>query len=79
MFAHMHKISHACTLFGPLRVWKGLVMGGEMTKIVQSWILTNTKRFGFGNAMGWFNNIFGLQKISLVIGLKVKGKMRRNI
>jgi hypothetical protein len=54
-------------------------MGGEMTKIVQSWILTNTKRFGFGNAMGWFNNIFGLQKISLVIGLKVKGKMRRNI
>ncbi len=36
MFVHMHKISHACILFGPLRVWKGLVMGGEMTKIVQS-------------------------------------------
>jgi hypothetical protein len=36
MFGHRHKISHAYTFFGPLRVWKGLVMGGEMTKIVQS-------------------------------------------
>jgi hypothetical protein len=35
MFAHMHKIN-ACTLFGPLRVWKGFMMGGEMTKSVQS-------------------------------------------
>jgi hypothetical protein len=32
MFGHRHKISHVCTLFGPLRVWKALVMGGEMTK-----------------------------------------------
>jgi len=36
MFGHRHKFGHACTFFGPLRVWKGLVMGGEMTKIVQS-------------------------------------------
>jgi hypothetical protein len=60
-------------------MWKGLVMGGEMTKIVQSSISTNTKKFSFGNAMGWFNIIFGLRKINLVIGLKMKAKMRRNI
>jgi hypothetical protein len=29
--------------------------------------------------MGWFNNIFGLKKINLVIGFKVKGKMKINI
>jgi hypothetical protein len=32
MFGHTHKITHVCTLFGPLRMWKGLVIGGEMTK-----------------------------------------------
>jgi hypothetical protein len=32
MFDHRHKIIHACTLFSPLRVWKDLVMGGEMTR-----------------------------------------------
>jgi hypothetical protein len=31
MFGHRHKIIHVCTLIGPLKVWKGLVMGGEMT------------------------------------------------
>jgi hypothetical protein len=29
--------------------------------------------------VGLQNPIFGLRKISLVIGFKVKGKMRRNI
>jgi hypothetical protein len=31
MFGHKHKISYVCTLFGPLGMWKNLVMGGEMT------------------------------------------------
>jgi hypothetical protein len=32
MFGHRHKISHVCTPFGQLILWKGLVMGGEMIK-----------------------------------------------
>jgi hypothetical protein len=45
-------------------------------KIVKSWISTNTKGFGLGvQWVGLQNPIFGLRKISLVIGLKVKGKM----
>jgi hypothetical protein len=32
IFGHRHKITHVWTLFGPLKIWKGLVMGGEMTR-----------------------------------------------
>jgi hypothetical protein len=32
MFGHRHKISDVCTPFGQLILWKGLVMGGEITK-----------------------------------------------
>jgi hypothetical protein len=34
MFVHKHEITHVCTLFGPLRMWKGLVIGGDMTNIL---------------------------------------------
>jgi hypothetical protein len=55
MFGHKHKIIHVCTLFGPLKMWKGLVIGGEMTKNL--WKVEyqpKKKGFGFGGAMGWF-------------------------
>jgi hypothetical protein len=77
IFGHMHKISHACTFFGPLRVWKGLVMGGEMTKTLCKVEYQQTKN-GLVSRVQWVglqNPIFGLGKINLVIGLKVKGKM----
>jgi hypothetical protein len=32
MFGHRHTISHVRTLFGQLILWKGLMMGGEMTQ-----------------------------------------------
>jgi len=42
----------------------------------------NKKKKRFGLEMPWVglqNPIFGLGKISLVIGLRVKGKMKKNI
>ncbi len=77
MFGHRHKISHVCTLFGPLRVWKALVMGGEMTKKLWKVEYQQTQK-GLVLGVQWVgsqNPIFGLGKFNLVIGLKVKGKM----
>jgi hypothetical protein len=56
-------------------------MGGEMIKKLWKVEYQQTQK-GLVLGVPWVglqNPIFGLGKISLVIGLRVKGKMRKNI
>ncbi len=59
---------------------EGLVTDGEMTKLWKVEYQQTQKGLVLGvQWVGLKNLVFGLGKISLAIGLKVKGKMRRNI